>query len=790
MAYIAITTMTGSANYGNALQNYAVLKLIEACGYEAETLRITTKNGYPDAAGEGTPLIKKLAPSYIRMWLHGRQNSVCGAKNDRDFVPAALRSLKANKKAWQDASQKKQAIFNAFQTEVLKYTDFEINCKNFNLKELEKYAAFVTGSDQVWNPYYHTNSVVEFLPFAAPEKRIAFAPSFGVSEIPESRCKEYSQWISDIPYLSVRENAGAKIIKELTGREAKVLLDPTFGLTSEEWLEFAREPEHVSVIPGKYVFCYFLGNRIKSYTEYIKSYADTHDCIIVDVWDVQQIENYSYDPREFVWLLANAKAVFTDSFHGAAFSINLQKPFVVFDRVGDGCITQSSRISTVLGNTGLTDRKSELLPAAQVDEIDFSRSSGIISQGRKEMVDFLADALSNACNSRGSVNLTTKRHCTGCGACMNACPQNAIRMSADGEGFLYPEIDQSKCISCRACEKVCPADRLKPDTQKTKAYYAYSKDEQLCRASSSGGIFSELAESVISDGGVVFGAGFDENFKVCHQQAETVDESAKLRTSKYVQSDIGNTYKAVKTFLENGRQVLFSGTPCQAAALKNYLGKEYDALLTVDIICHGVPSPGVWKEYLEQEHEAKGICNISFRNKDLGWNDFSMRIDYSDGTYYRQLATADPFEKAFLANLTLRPSCYQCQYKTVDRVSDITIADYWGVETVHPELKEQQGVSLVLTHSKKGEEALEVIRGSAVIGSTDPEKAAGMNSAWTHSVAWPGKRNAFFASGNSLGVKKAVEECTKLTAEQKAKKLLIRAGVKVKGVLRKVGIVK
>lgn len=386
--------------------------------------------------------------------------------------------------------------------------------------------------------------------------------------------------------------------------------------------------------------------------------------------------------------------------------------------------------------------------------------------------------------------IVDRKSCTGCGACANACPPNAIRMCADEEGFLYPVIDQSKCIGCKACERACPADRPRPDIQKTTAYFAYSKDEQLCRVSSSGGIFSELAKSVISDGGVVFGAGFDENFKVCHQSADTMDELAKLRTSKYVQSDTGDTYKAVKVFLDNGRRVMFSGTPCQVVALRSYLGKEYDTLLTVDIICHGVPSPGVWKEYLTQEHGEKKICSISFRNKDLGWNDFSMRIDYSDGTYYRKLATVDPFEKAFLANLTLRPSCYQCQYKTVDRVSDITIADYWGVEIVHPELQQQQGVSLVLTHSKKGEEALEAILKSVIIGSTDLEKAIGMNSACTHSVAWPEKRNAFFASRNSLGVKKAVKECMRLTAGQEAKKLLIFAGVKVKKVLRKIGIVK
>lgn len=789
MNKIAIATMTTGANYGNALQNYAVLQLIEQCGYKAETLRITTKNGYPDAVQKDLSLAKKLRPSYIRDYLHNRQSFVCGAKNDADFLPTAARELRNNASAWREAVRKKQERFSAFQRDILKYTDFEVSSLHFNLTEMEQYAAFVTGSDQVWNPHYKTNSMVEFLQFAPREKRIAFVPSFGVSEIPSSRVKEYAQWLHEIPYLSVREEAGARIIKQLTGKDVKVLLDPSFGLTREEWLSFARKPESFSHEPGSYVFCYFLGNRTKTYTKLIRQYADKHHCRIVDVYDVQQLENYCYDPREFVWLLANAKVVFTDSFHGCAFSINLKKPFVVFDRAGDGCIVQSSRITTVLEKIGLQRRKYPYLSAQLIDEIDFSQATQIVEKERKALHIFLRNSLQQAVSTKAGISLATKRHCTGCGACANACPRHAITMVADEEGFLYPQIDTSLCIQCSACEKACPADVSHLSAQHTEAFYAFSKDEETCRKSSSGGLFTELARSVIDEGGVVYGAGFDNDFQVVHRAAETLTELENLRTSKYVQSDIGDVFRQVREQLQQGRRVLFSGTPCQVAALKTFLGREYDDLLTVDIICHGVPSPGLWKAYLEQNHAQQLIKGISFRDKTFGWNFFSMKVDYADGTSYREPATKDPFERSFLANLTLRPSCYQCQYKTVDRVSDITIADYWGVESVHRELKEQQGVSLVLVHSDNGRKIMETVSDYVIMGETNLQTALRMNHAATHSVPWPEKRNMVFELVNKMPFGKAVENCLKQTISKKMKTIIIRNGVRVKRVFRKAGII-
>ncbi|MBR4131687.1 MAG: Coenzyme F420 hydrogenase/dehydrogenase, beta subunit C-terminal domain, partial [Oscillospiraceae bacterium] len=301
----------------------------------------------------------------------------------------------------------------------------------------------------------------------------------------------------------------------------------------------------------------------------------------------------------------------------------------------------------------------------------------------------------------------------------------------------------------------------------------------------SGGVFTLLAQAILGRGGVVFGAGFDEAFRVCHQKIEHAEEIGRLRTSKYVQSDLGDTLRQVRGLLKEGRPVLFTGTPCQIAALRQFLGADDDRLYTQDIICHGVPSPAVWKCYLDQLHSGKQIQTVNFRDKTAGWNDFSMKITYADGTSYRELAVKDPYERAFLANLTLRPSCYQCQYKTVSRVSDLTLADYWGVELVHPELKQQQGVSLVLTHTEKGRALLNEIAAGLEIGKTDLERAAKMNHATTHSVPWPAKRDDFFASMYQESMAQLTERLLRPTAAKRIRRVVRRSGSRVKKLLRR-----
>lgn len=784
MKKAGIVTMVGGNNYGNVLQNYAVQQLLKEQGYEPYTLNNTTKYGFPFGASSWrvVPAWKKLQPSHVVGYRRTVKLDRYGCKNDRDFSGAAYKVAKENVNALKEAKKRRAEKFAACREEMLHTDPRPLNRERHDAAQIAEYDAFITGSDQVWNPYYWTTSSVDFLQFAPEHKRIALAPSIGISEFPKQREADYRRWIDSIPHLSVRETAGAKIIKELTGRDAKVLLDPTFALTSEQWLSFAKEPK---IHPDKdYVFCYFLGNETNRYVRYIESFAKDNNCEIVNICDIHDLRYYDIEPREFVWLLSKAKAVFTDSFHGVAFSINLQVPFVVFERV-EGGSSMSSRIASVLKKTGLEERKYPLNKSTCADKVNFEFAQKAIAEERQIIKSFLRDALASvACGN--TPKLASYYHCTGCGACLNACKRGALSLQRDEEGFAYPKIDAGKCIHCNACERTCPADKVIPAEESTKAYYAYAKDADICKNSSSGGMFSLIAEEILNQGGVVFGAGFDTAFRICHQRIDCVQDIAMLRTSKYVQSDMGLTFREVEAELKADKTVLFAGTPCQIAALKQYLNRDYPKLYTQDIICHGVPSPGIWEKYLTEVHNGKEIQSISFRDKTLGWNDFSMKVTYHDGTAYRELATKDAFERAFLANLILRPSCYQCQYKTIERVSDITLADYWGVETVHPELKDQQGVSLVLTHSQKGEQLLKAVSVNATVKETDIVRATTMNHAATHSVKWHRNREEFFASAPTQLLAPLVKKCLKPTAKQRTMRFVYRNGARVKQVLRRI----
>lgn len=334
------------------------------------------------------------------------------------------------------------------------------------------------------------------------------------------------------------------------------------------------------------------------------------------------------------------------------------------------------------------------------------------------------------------LQITDKSQCCGCHACTSICAKHCITMHEDNEGFLYPVVDEATCTDCGLCEKVCPVINQDEPRKPLKVYAAKNRNEEIRRQSSSGGIFTPLAESVIREGGVVFGAKFDKEWNVIHAWTDTIEGIADFRGSKYVQSTIGNTYREAREFLKQGRKVLFSGTPCQIAGLRKYLRKEYDNLLTVDVVCHGVPSPLVWRKYLEEtrenlraERDAEKntissslmdlpvITGISFRDKTHGWKKFGFRLRYaaskaagnsvsaSANDSERTLLQPFPdnvFMKGFLKNLYLRPSCYDCTARSGKSGSDISIADFWGVQNYYPEFDDDKGIGLVLVNTEKG----------------------------------------------------------------------------------------
>ena len=307
------------------------------------------------------------------------------------------------------------------------------------------------------------------------------------------------------------------------------------------------------------------------------------------------------------------------------------------------------------------------------------------------------------------IQIKDKSECCGCTACQCICPTSAIKMTADTEGFLYPVVDEDKCVGCNMCNKVCPiispVGEMVSSSSSSLNFAIQNTNEDILKKSSSGGVFTILAEHVIDQGGVVFGAEFNDKWEVVHNFARTMEEVERFRGSKYVQSKLGYTFNKVRAMLTAGTPVLFTGTPCQVAGLKSYLKKDYDKLITMDFICHGVPSPKAWHIYLNNIAKNKDITDIQFRDKSTGWKDYSFTMK-ADGRTITEPHSSNIFMKAFLSNMFLRPSCYTCKFKSPATSSDVTVGDFWGLNILHPEFDDDKGCCAVMVHTDKAMEIL------------------------------------------------------------------------------------
>lgn len=350
-----------------------------------------------------------------------------------------------------------------------------------------------------------------------------------------------------------------------------------------------------------------------------------------------------------------------------------------------------------------------------------------------------------------------KTQCCGCSACESICSQKCISMVEDKEGFLYPNIDMKKCVSCNLCEKVCPVLNVEGEhIFEQEAYVVQNIDERVCLQSTSGGAFTAIANEVIEEGGIVFGAAFDEDFNVKHIGTTSKDEIQKFRNSKYVQSDIRGTYSEVQKRIEEGQLVCYSGTPCQIEGLKRYLGKESDRLITVDVVCHAVSSPLVWKKYVSMQKEKLGnsIANIRFRDKQYGYKYSSMSFtDKSGKRIYSCGVESDLMCRAFFSNICDRPSCYSCVFKKQYRVSDFTIWDCFQVGRFSRKLDNDKGASRVLVHSDEGKKLFEKIKDNFEYIQISPNDAV------------EGAKEMFESVSNNSRRKKFMEEIATLDTQ-------------------------
>lgn len=374
------------------------------------------------------------------------------------------------------------------------------------------------------------------------------------------------------------------------------------------------------------------------------------------------------------------------------------------------------------------------------------------------------------------IDIKDKKDCCGCNACVQKCPRQCISMHMDDEGFYYPEVDSVSCIDCDLCEKVCPVINQELPRIPQKCIAAKGKRNDIVMKSSSAGIFYLLAERTINNGGVVFGARFNDSWDVVNSWTESIDGTTPFMGSKYVQSNIGNSYKQAEQFLKEGREVLFTGTPCQVSGLRHFLCKEYANLICIDVICHGTPSPGVWREYLKylispkgrkntvsspiysplSEGDALVVKGISFRDKRLGWKKYSFvllssqsmsrseenTVSSSYKTTVQQKHYFNLYMKAFLNNLTLRYSCFACPARGGRSGSDVLLGDYWGISRYYPDFYDKNGVSMALAYSEKGLKLLDSLDIEKINLKYDETKG---NSNIEYDEKMPTERETFFS---------------------------------------------
>ena len=695
---IGIMTYYAVHNYGAALQAFALQYTLRKFGVETEFLRYFDKHNESPKGNGG---------SKLRVLLSNRTLLI-----ELLFHPS--RFLRVHK-----VSHKKNDAFNDFKKNYLKcsaepyYDSEDLKTANF------LYDGFVTGSDMVWTPIGQNLSAY-FLQFADKGKRFSYSPSMtGCSNYSAEDVTQIKNYLNSMDIISCREQEGCDFVKELIGHEVFHTLDPTILLSKEDWCKALNIKINKPAKP--YILCYNFKGLPK------KAYKEVHRIAKERGWDIlyvpmERSEVYSNlqhgltngcGPKEFVELFFNASFCVSNGYHGFLFSLISENPFIVYHREKENAWkSNETRISDFMDMLGIRNRYLDLDDDISDSLLEFNVTSinrKLILEREKSLmylsnvVRCAADNTLSSPKEISNVRDLSIKKCTGCSLCANICPFNAIKMKENEEGFIVPDIDNEKCKECGKCAKLCPSvNPLKKQYPKV-SFVCLSKDS-LIENSASGGVFITLAKHYIEDlKGVVYGVVLDENFTCRHKEASTIEELIPMQNSKYIQSMMGTCYKQAKGRLDEGRYVLFSGTPCQIAGLKKFIGKDYEKLLTVEIICHGVPNQRFWKHYLKELGKLGDLHYYIFRNRanratqeatqeaTIGVNDDKIHVNYLNDPYYGPFVKCESYRK----------SCYYCQYACEKRLADMTIGDC-DSQSNYPKFYPLEEKSSLLINTDKG----------------------------------------------------------------------------------------
>lgn len=692
---LGILTFNRASNYGAVLQAYALKEVCENLGYEVHVINYI--KGVKD--DRPTPMKDFLADS--------------NKKNACIKLCRNLLSYVGDKKRW-DA-------FVNFRKRYLSESNICINEKDIAALG---YDVYIIGSDQIWN-YNITGGTfdpVYFGDFSTDAKCIVYAASSHDTPFPLSKELEFKSMLEHTnAEIAIREKKLADYVSELTGTSYPVVIDPTLLAGREAMEKLIND----NALERPYILIYQIDANPASDIA-VKTLEQKFGCNVFTM-TVPRIGSIhgrkgKYGPEEFLALLKNAEFLVTNSFHGIALSLLFEKQFFVYENGG-----VMSRIDSLLTTLSLNDRKVKMVADINIDNrIDYQPVKKILTELRQASRDYLKDALIGKKCSHLSIieetfqlspmNIRKKEECSGCSACVEICPVNAISMMDDEEGFLYPEINKKLCIHCGLCDQVCgfiPSKKSRIEYELPKAFGIKHKDKNTRITSRSGAAFIGFSDIILEKSGVIYGAAMMDDYSVHHIRAVTRVERNHMKNAKYVQSGMSQIYDQVISDLKDGKQVLFSGTPCQVSGLYSLLdAKNIDKtnLVSCDLVCHGVPSPKVWKDYLHYIENKYGetIQMANFRDKTFGWDSHCESFVLASG---KKVVSRD-YTDLFYEHIMLRPSCHKCHFANVNRVADLTLADFWGIEKNDPMFDDNKGVSLVLVNSKKGADLLETAKNS------------------------------------------------------------------------------
>ncbi|ONI46469.1 hypothetical protein AN640_00760 [Candidatus Epulonipiscium fishelsonii] len=644
-----ITLFNNTFNHGALLQTYALQKTVEKLGFECEVIRFDYKTKQAELTNK----------------------SYSNAEQMQAFSETIPHSSK---------------IYNSA-------TIYECN---------ELYDIFICGSDQIWSDKVGMSSCAlphMALSFANEDKlKIGYAVSMGGAYTTDNIKNVLKEPAQKLDYILAREKSAVPFISELSGKSVESVLDPTLLLLKKDWATLKIETND-----APYIFCYMLDlpSNLKKCINELSQKTN---------YEIKYLSDYS-DPIEFITLIANAEYVVTNSFHGTIFSIIYNKQFISFyiDNIQSD-YSKNVRIKDLLKMFDICDRYIDIDTPIEnclsiIDnKINYSKVNAILELEREKSLAFLEKSLNAEKDYK--FDIVPRSECYNCSTCKVVCPLSCIEIVKDDLGFGFPKINHDVCNKCMLCKKVCPAINSKSKNQEPSFVYITThidKNERL--KSASGGTFFAIAQYIISNGGIVFGAIYDKDFKVKHIGVNNLAGLELLRSSKYVQSDIENTYKETKQYLDNNKIVLYSGTPCQIAGLKNYLQKDYDNLYTVDLICYGEASPNLFAKYIDFYTQKYGkIININMRNKELGYTS-AYKLTFENNRSVLLYGKDDFFSKLWYSFCKNR--CYSCGFKSDNSFADITLGDLWGARNYSDIIEDGRGINLVIDRTSKGSMLLE-----------------------------------------------------------------------------------